>query len=67
MKSMTSRFRLVTSVSNRDLVKVIPPVLLVIMGASGSLFLKCREFVMSELTILLSWILFGFLWVYIYL
>ena len=49
-------------VSSKDLVKDIPPILLVIMGAPGSLFLIGREFIMMELTVSLSWILLGFLW-----
>ena len=49
-------------VSSRDLVKDIPPISLVIMGALRSLFLTGKEFIMIELTVLLSWILFGVLW-----
>ena len=36
-------------VSNKDLVKVIPPISLVIMGAPGSLFLIGRKFIIIEL------------------
>ena len=49
-------------VSSRDLVKDIPPISLVIMGAPGSLFFTSKEFIMMELTVSLSWILLGFLW-----
>ena len=49
-------------VSKRDVVKVIRPILLMIMGARGSLFLIGREFIIIELTISLNWILLGFLW-----
>ena len=47
---------------SKDLVKDIPPILLVIMGALGSLFLIGKVFIMIELTVSLSWILLGFLW-----
>ena len=53
---------ILTHVSSRDLVKDIPPISLVIMGAPGSLFLICKKFIMMELTVSLSWILLGFLW-----
>ena len=49
-------------VSRRDLVKDIPPISLVIMGAPESLFLIGKAFIMMELTASLSWILMGFLW-----
>ena len=49
-------------VSSRDLVKDIPPISLVIMGAPGSLFLMDKKFIIMELTVSLSWILLGFLW-----
>ena len=49
-------------VSRKDLVKDIPPILLVIMGAPGYLFLIGKEFIMIELIVSLSWILLGFLW-----
>ena len=49
-------------VSNRDLVKGIPPISLVIMGAPGSLFFTGKEFIIMELTVSLSWIRLGFLW-----
>ena len=45
-----------------DLVKGIPPISLVIMGAPGSLFLIGREFIMTGLIVSLSWILLEFLW-----
>ena len=38
-------------ISNMDLLKVIPLISIVIMGAHRSLFLMGREFVMIELTI----------------
>ena len=41
----------------------IPPISLVIMGALGSLFFTGKEFIMIELTVSLSWILLGCLWV----
>ena len=41
-------------VSRKDLVKDIPPISLVIMGAPGSLFLIGKEFIMIELTVSLS-------------
>ena len=56
------RMLILPLVSNKDIVKVIPPISLVIMGALRSLFLIGREFIMIELTISLSWILLGFLW-----
>ena len=49
-------------VSNRDQVKDIPPISLMIMGAPGSLFFTGKEFIMMELTVSLSWIRLGFLW-----
>ena len=49
-------------VSSRDLVKDIPPISLVIMGAPGSLFFTGKEFIIIELTVSLSWIRLGFLW-----
>ena len=49
-------------VSSRDLVKDIPPISLVIMGAPGSLFFTGKEFIIMELTVSLSWICLGFLW-----
>ena len=49
-------------VSSRDLVKDIPPISLMIMGAPRSLFLIGKAFIMMELTVPLSWILLGFLW-----
>ena len=49
-------------VSSKDLVKDIPSISHVIIGAPGSLFLIGKEFIMIVLTISLSWILLGFLW-----
>ena len=49
-------------VSNRDQVKDIPTISLMIMGAPGSLFFMGKEFIMMELTVSLSWIHLGFLW-----
>ena len=43
-------------VSSMDLVKDIPPISLIIMGAPGSLFLIGMEFIIIELTVSLSWI-----------
>ena len=37
-------------VYSRDLVKDIPPISLMIMGAPGSLFFTGKEFIMIELT-----------------
>ena len=48
-------------ISTKDLVKDIPPISLVIMGAPRSLFLTGKELIMIELTISLSWIFLGFL------
>ena len=49
-------------VSNKDLVKIIPPILLVIMGVPRSLFLIYKEFIMIEVIVLLSLIILGLLW-----
>ena len=56
------RVFILAPVSSRDLVKDIPPIALVIMGAPGSLFFTGKEFIIMELTVSLSWILLGFLW-----
>ena len=48
-------------ISSRDLVKDIPPISLVIMGAPRSLFFTSKEFIIMELTVSLSWIRLGFL------
>ena len=48
--------------SSSDLVKDIPPISHVIMGAPGSLFFTGKEFIMMELTVSLSWIRLGLLW-----
>ena len=44
---------------NKDLIKVIHPIFLMIMGALRSLFLIGSEFIIIELTVLLNWILLG--------
>ena len=51
------RILILALVSNKDLVKVIPPISLVIMGALGSLILIGREFIIIEPIILLNRIL----------
>ena len=56
------RMLILALVSNKDLVKVIPLISLVIMGARGSLFLIDREFIIIEHIFSLNWILLGFLW-----
>ena len=48
--------------SNKDLVKVIPLISLVIVGAPESLFLISRVFIITELTIQLKLILLKILW-----
>ena len=45
---------IIAQVSSKDLVKDIPPISLVIMGALISLFLIGKEFIMIELTVSLS-------------
>ena len=49
-------------VSNKYLVKVIPPISLMMMGALGSLFLIDKEFIMIELMLSLNSILLGLVW-----
>ena len=53
---------LLAPISSKELVKDILLISLVIMSALRSLFLIGKEFIMTELTISLSWILLGFLW-----
>ena len=62
MNTALGRMLILAHVSSRDLVKDIPPISLVIMGAPGSLFVIGKAFIMMELTISLSYILLGFLW-----
>ena len=56
------RMIILALVSNMDLVKVIPPISLVIISALESLFFTGREFIMIALIVSQSWILLGFLW-----
>ena len=49
-------------VSDKDLIKVICLISLVIIGALGSLFLIGTEFIIIELIVSLNWILLGLLW-----
>ena len=53
------RTLILSSVSNKNLLKVIPPILLVIMDALGSHFFINREFIIIELVVSLNCIFFG--------